>query len=114
MRVMLADGTVHKVSREHEPELFRSVIGGYGLFGVVLDVELELVESETYRLRSRVIDSVDFPAVYQSDVAGNDNVRLAYTHLSTAPDNLRWRRAPRGGSPGSSSTSPGSVGPARS
>jgi FAD/FMN-containing dehydrogenase len=88
MRVMLADGTVHKVSREHEPELFRSVIGGYGLFGVVLDVELELVESETYRLRSRVIDSVDFPAVYQSDVAGNDNVRLAYTHLSTAPDNL--------------------------
>ncbi|MEJ7741129.1 MAG: FAD-dependent oxidoreductase [Nocardioidaceae bacterium] len=28
MRVMLADGTVHRISREQKPELFRSVIGG--------------------------------------------------------------------------------------
>lgn len=61
MRVMLADGTVHDISREREPELFRSVIGGYGLFGVVLDVELDLVDSEMYRLRSQVIDYRDFP-----------------------------------------------------
>ncbi len=88
MRVMLADGTVHRISREQKPELFRSVIGGYGLFGVVLDVELDLVDSEMYRLRSRVIDYRDFPEVFASDVAADDSVRLTYTHLSTSPDNL--------------------------
>ncbi|MBA2446159.1 MAG: FAD-binding oxidoreductase [Nocardioidaceae bacterium] len=88
MRVMLADGTVHRISREQEPELFRSVVGGYGLFGVVLDVELDLVDSEMYRLRSRVIDYRDFPEVFESDVAADDSVRLTYTHLSTSPENL--------------------------
>lgn len=85
LRVMLADGSVHRVSREQEPELFRSVIGGYGLFGVVLDVELDLVDSEMYQLRSRVIDYRDFPQVFEDDVAGDESVRLSYTHLSTSP-----------------------------
>lgn len=88
LRVMLADGTVHRTTRTQEPELFRSVIGGYGLFGVVLDVELDLVDSEMYRLRSTVIDYRDFPAVFASDVAGDDRVRMSYTHLSTSPKNL--------------------------
>jgi FAD/FMN-containing dehydrogenase len=88
MRVMLANGTVHRISREQKPELFRSVIGGYGLFGVVLDVELDLVDSEMYRLRSQIIDYRDFPEVFESDVAADDSVRLTYTHLSTSPENL--------------------------
>jgi len=88
LRVMLADGTVLRVDREHRAELFRSVIGGYGLFGVVLDVELDLVDSEMYQLRSRVVDSRDFPAVFEADVAGDDRVRLSYTHLSTSPEDL--------------------------
>lgn len=88
MRVMLADGTVQDISRDREPELFRSVIGGYGLFGVVLDVELELVDSEVYRLRSQVIDYRDFPQVFETDISGNESVRLSYTHLSTTPQNL--------------------------
>jgi hypothetical protein len=64
------------------------VIGGYGLFGVVLDVELDLVESEMYQLRSRVIDSGDFPEVFERLVEGDDRVRMSYTHLSTSPKNL--------------------------
>src|SRR5688572_3866794 len=38
MRVMLANGTIVNVSREENPELFSLVVGGYGLFGVILDV----------------------------------------------------------------------------
>lgn len=88
MQVMLADGTVHRVSREQEPELFRSVIGGYGLFGVVLEVELDLVDSEVYRLRSDVVDYRSFPEFFANQVAGDDSARLSYTHLSTSPDSL--------------------------
>lgn len=88
LRVMLADGSVHRVSRDVEPELFEAVVGGYGLFGVVLDVELNLVESEMLRLRERVVDVSDFPGVFASEVAGDETVRMTYTHLSTAPGSL--------------------------
>ena len=88
LRLMTADGVVHHLDRDHEPELFRSVIGGYGLFGVILDVELDLVDSEVYRLRSRVVETRDFPEVFARDVAGDDDVRMTYTHLSTSPATL--------------------------
>lgn len=88
MRVMLADGSVRTVGPDREPELFEAVVGGYGLFGVVLDVELQLVESEMYELRQQVIGHRDFPQVFASQVAGDDTVRLTYTHLSTAPGSL--------------------------
>src|SRR6187397_2208871 len=40
MKVMLADGSLQTVSRTENPELFRHVVGGYGLFGIVLTAEL--------------------------------------------------------------------------
>jgi FAD/FMN-containing dehydrogenase len=36
-------GEIHRCSRRENPELFRLAIGGYGLFGVVVEIELRLV-----------------------------------------------------------------------
>lgn len=88
MRVMLADGTVQRIGPGEQPELFQAVVGGYGLFGVILDIELELVDSEMLELRQQVVTVQDFPEVFASRVAGDDAVRLTYTHLSTAPGSL--------------------------
>lgn len=38
-----SNGHAHKVSRNSNPELFRCVIGGYGLFGIIHSVTLRLV-----------------------------------------------------------------------
>jgi FAD/FMN-containing dehydrogenase len=38
-----ATGTVHTCSRTENPELFRLVHGGYGLFGIITSVQLRLV-----------------------------------------------------------------------
>ena len=46
MRVMLADGTVHRVPPEEGRSCSEAVVGGYQRLGVVLDVKLELVDSE--------------------------------------------------------------------
>jgi len=44
LRLLKADASIVTLSREQDPELFRAVVGGYGLLGIVLDVEFELVE----------------------------------------------------------------------
>ena len=41
-RLVLPSGERTRVDRAHRPELFAQVIGGYGLFGVVTEVELRL------------------------------------------------------------------------
>ncbi|MCX6856228.1 MAG: FAD-binding oxidoreductase [Verrucomicrobia bacterium] len=38
-----ANAQIRVVSRTQEPELFRLIVGGYGLFGVITEVELRLI-----------------------------------------------------------------------
>lgn len=46
-----ADGEVVNCSRTENQELFKLVIGGYGLFGVILDVKLKVVDNENLNFR---------------------------------------------------------------
>ena len=43
VRMMLADGTLLTASRTENAELFALALGGYGLYGIVLDLDLEVV-----------------------------------------------------------------------
>ena len=85
MRVMLPDGTIHQVSREQDAELFRLVVGGYGLFGVILDADIEITENAVYRSGREVIDYRAFPAFFKDRILQDRTYRLMYAHLSTAP-----------------------------
>jgi FAD/FMN-containing dehydrogenase len=68
MRVMLADGSVVRVSRAEHAELFRLVLGGYGLFGVILDAELEVTDNVVYRSERRLLDYREFPGVFAREL----------------------------------------------
>lgn len=59
-RLMTADGDILECSRDHNRELFGLVIGGYGLFGVVLSVTLQLVPRT---LLQRVVESCHLEAL---------------------------------------------------
>lgn len=50
-----AEGAARQVSRDQQPELFRLVVGGYGMFGVVTSVTLRLVPRRTLRRFVEVI-----------------------------------------------------------
>lgn len=88
MRVMLADGTIVNVSREENPELFSLVVGGYGLFGVILDVELEIVDNDVYQTERQMVSYKDFPEIFENEILPDPNLGLFYGHLSTAKGSL--------------------------
>ncbi|PSM18938.1 FAD-binding oxidoreductase [Nitratireductor sp. StC3] len=88
MRVMLPSGTVLTCSREENAELFRHVLGGYGLFGVIVSATLDIVANAVYRTARAVIRSEDFPGYFERDLAGEGGPGLFYGHLSTAPGSL--------------------------
>ena len=88
MRVMLGDGTVRRVTREADPRLFNLVVGGYGLFGVILEAELEVTDNAVYRSERRVVGYREFPDLFGREIAGDESYGLMYGHLSTSPGNL--------------------------
>ena len=88
MRVMLPDGTVRNISRDEDARLFNLVVGGYGLFGVILDVELEIVPNAIYESSRQVIDYQQFVPMLASHIVADPRVGLMYAHLSTAPQSL--------------------------
>lgn len=84
MRVMLADGRVVSASRAENADLFRHVVGGYGLFGILLSAELDVVPNRIYRSERSLIGYREFPALFEA-IAKDPGIELTYTHLSTAP-----------------------------
>jgi FAD/FMN-containing dehydrogenase len=88
MRVMLADGSIVNVSPQENPELFNLVVGGYGLFGVILDVDLEIVNNDVYQTERQVVSYKDFPDLFENEILPDPNLGLFYGHLSTAPASL--------------------------
>ncbi|TGV76013.1 FAD-binding oxidoreductase, partial [Mesorhizobium sp. M2D.F.Ca.ET.145.01.1.1] len=69
-------------------ELFRHVVGGYGLFGVVVEATLDIVDNAVYRTSREIIKSDDFPKFFAEVLEPNKNIGLFYGHLSTAPGNF--------------------------
>lgn len=80
--LLLADGSRRQLTRETDPELFSAVIGGYGLFGIILEVELELTDNVLYEFEMENIGATDWPRYYQQQ---KHRYTLLYAHLSTSP-----------------------------
>ncbi len=85
IRLMLADGRVREIDRNHDAELFHAVIGGYGLFGVILEVELDAVDNAVYDFRERTVPTSSFADLFENELVPDDDYRLMYAHLSTSP-----------------------------
>lgn len=87
LRVMLADGSIVTASRSENPELFAHVVGGYGLFGVILSATLDVVPNDIYRSERALIGYREFPETFKA-ITDDPSIGLSYVHLSTAPGSL--------------------------
>ena len=99
--LLLAAGSVVEVSRDENPELFSLVIGGYGLYGVILDVTLRVTRDELYEQVTVSIDYTEFPTYFAQQKADSDVIlMLARPSIDPNPDAflrelavVTWRRA---------------------
>lgn len=85
LKVMLADGSVVRASREENPELFSHVIGGYGLFGVILEAELGTAPDEKYRQVFQSMPSSELPAFVEGKLKKDPDTHFFLTELSISP-----------------------------
>ncbi|MGG1594723.1 FAD-binding oxidoreductase [Terribacillus saccharophilus] len=86
LRLLKPDGTIETISKSKNPELFSLVIGGYGLFGVILDVTLSLTEDELYKVRTTSLSYNEYSAYFKEKIEQNPNVKMHMARISVAPD----------------------------
>lgn len=87
LRLMLADGSIQTVSRQENDELFQAVVGGYGLFGIILDAQLTLMDNIAYTEVRTIIKTQDFPSAY-AGIVNDPTYHMFYARLSDAPSSF--------------------------
>ncbi len=85
-RLMLADGSIVRCSRSENTELFSLVLGGYGLFGIIVDVDLRVVENEIYRAQRVIVPSQQYVDTFEERVNRASDIGMVYGRISVAPD----------------------------
>ena len=84
-RLIKADGEIMNCSRTENSELFSLVLGGYGLFGVILDVKLRVVDNQVYMLDQEIIKSDDYIKEFTRLTVGRNNVGMVYGRININP-----------------------------
>ena len=87
-RIMLADGTIQRCSREENRELFSLALGGYGLFGIILDVELRVVPNELYRIEQHIVPVDQSMATFDGKIKNQPGLQMVYARMSIVPEDL--------------------------
>jgi FAD/FMN-containing dehydrogenase len=87
-RLMRADTTVVRCSRAENRELFSLVLGGYGLFGVILDVDLKVTTNERYRRERFVVPFDQALETLDTKIRVQPGVQMVYARLNIVPDNF--------------------------
>jgi decaprenylphospho-beta-D-ribofuranose 2-oxidase len=76
LKLLIADGTVIRVSKSENKELFESVIGGLGLIGVILEVTLKLISVSSLFVKQMSYSSANLYSIeenlYSSKVEHTD------------------------------------------
>jgi FAD/FMN-containing dehydrogenase len=89
-RLVLASGDLVTCSRTEHRDLFALVMGGYGLFGIVTELELDLADNTLLRPTYELLPAGRFGPRMASVLAEDAAVRMAYGRL--AVDTQRFLR----------------------
>jgi FAD/FMN-containing dehydrogenase len=87
-RLMKADGSVVRCSRSENRELFSLVLGGYGLFGVILDADLRVAPNERLRIEQSVVPLDRAMGSFERKLRQKAEVELAYARMNITPKKM--------------------------
>ena len=82
---MQADGGIVRCSREENAELFSLALGGYGLFGIILDANLRVVPNARYRLEQFVVPVERALEAFRRKVEEQPDVAMVYARMNIVP-----------------------------
>ena len=84
--MLLADGSQVTCSRTENADLFRHAMGGYGLFGVIADLELDMVPNALLAPTFEEMPGTEIGATFAGRLASDSSIQMAYGRMDVALD----------------------------
>ena len=86
MTMVLADGSVVTCSRTENADLFRHAMGGYGLFGAITELELDMRPNALLTPRFEEMSGTEIGARFVQQLASDPTIQMAYGRMDVALD----------------------------
>lgn len=83
---MLADGNVITCSRDKHPDIFNHAMGGYGMFGIITDLELDMVPNARLEPRFIIMPGTQVGGKFAEFLAADPTIQMAYGRLDVSLD----------------------------
>lgn len=87
IRMVLPSGDLVTASRTENTDLFNLAVGGYGLAGLIVDMEVDMVPNQRLTPASTAMPAADFPAAFRTAI-DDPNIPMAYGRLNVSRDSL--------------------------
>lgn len=87
VRMVLADGTLVTASRSENAEMFNAAMGGYGLIGAIVDMEVDMVPNANLDPVFEQMPAEAFPDAFDAVLADPD-INMAYGRLNVDRENF--------------------------
>lgn len=87
MTLLTPTGEIKEITRDDPDEWMAYVFGGYGLFGVILDVTLELTDNDLYTIHTEKLKTTEYET-YFNQLLANEQTAMHYARVSVAPSSF--------------------------
>lgn len=81
VQMLLPDGSHIKASRRDHPDLFNAAMGGYGLIGLITELEVEMVPNQRLAPHFTELPATDFAPAFLTAIA-DPAIPMAYGRLN--------------------------------
>jgi FAD/FMN-containing dehydrogenase len=82
IKILLASGEHVRCSRTENPELFRAALGGYGLIGVITELEMEMVPNASLVPTFTTMPASEFGPAFEKTIRGSKTMQMAYGRMN--------------------------------
>jgi FAD/FMN-containing dehydrogenase len=86
LTLLLADGTLVNSSRAENAEIFAHAMGGYGLFGVITELELDMVPNALLTPTFETMSGSEIGTRFAERLASDPAIQMAYGRMDVALD----------------------------
>jgi FAD/FMN-containing dehydrogenase len=86
MTMVLPDGTSVRCSRTENVDLFQHAMGGYGLFGVITELELDMVPNRLLAPTFEETSGTELGTRFAELLASDSSMQMAYGRMDVALD----------------------------
>lgn len=88
IKMMVGDGTIQTCSREQNADLFYHAMGGYGLLGVITELELDMVPNVRLMPTFDTLPGAELGRKFYEIVKSDDKVNMAYARIDVSLDSF--------------------------